>query len=171
MIVRIITYEKEHPFIMRLRQLSAGMLLAIGFRVGVAYRRWRCLSSTILPTTGKGLIGKFFAMAESSSTGVVNIWSKTLNVVVTAGTKNAARVSNWIKFLVGTKLFHGEKSHFRLPAISMRRGYRRETGYCFFPNAEAAADVVAVSFLCSALAWRSIGISGSASFQVAKKSS
>jgi hypothetical protein len=40
-----------------------------------------------------------------------------LKLVVTAGTTHAARVSNWIEFLVGTKLFHAEKSHFRLPAI------------------------------------------------------
>jgi len=44
-------------------------------------------------------------------------------------------------------------------------------GYCFFPDAEAAADAVAVSFLYSALASLRIEISGSASFQVVKKSS
>jgi hypothetical protein len=46
-----------------------------------------------------------------------------------------------------------------------------KTGYWFFAVTGAAADAVAVSFLYSALAWRSIGIFGSASFQVVKKSS
>ncbi len=32
-----------------------------------------CLSSATLPMIGKGLIGKSFTMAESKSTGVVNI--------------------------------------------------------------------------------------------------
>jgi hypothetical protein len=47
----------------------------------------------------------------------------------------------------------------------------RQPGYCFSRDTETAVDVVAVSFLYSALACWSIGISDSASFQVVKKSS
>jgi hypothetical protein len=47
--------------------------------------------------------------------------------------------------------------------------YLREEGYCFFAEAEAAADAIEERFLYSALACRSIGISGSASFHVVKK--
>lgn len=42
-------------------------------------------------------------------------------------------------------------------------------GYGVFAGADAAADAVAVSFWYSDLACWSIGISGSASFQVVKK--
>jgi hypothetical protein len=47
----------------------------------------------------------------------------------------------------------------------------RKFDYYFFIDAKAAADALEVSFLYSALAWTSIGIFGSASFQVVKKSS
>jgi hypothetical protein len=51
-----------------------------------------------------------------------------------------------------TKLLSRRKSHFRLPAIPSGAGIAEKRGYCFFPDAEAAAEVVSVSFLYSALA-------------------
>jgi hypothetical protein len=78
--------------------------------------------------------------------------NRAADAVLTAGMMHAARVSNWIEFLVGTKLFHGQKSRFRLPAISSGASTLEKRSYCFFPDAEAAADAVAVSFLYSAWA-------------------
>ena len=44
------------------------------------------------------------------------------------------------------------KSHFRLPAIPSETSTLEKRGCHFFPDAEAAADAVAVSFLYSTLA-------------------
>jgi hypothetical protein len=76
----------------------------------------------------------------------------TLKLVVTAGTTHPDRGPNWIESLVGTKLFHGEKSRFKLPTIPSGASTLGKRGYCFFPEAEAAADAIEVSFLYSALA-------------------
>jgi hypothetical protein len=68
-------------------------------------------------------------------------------------------------------LFPSDKIALQARAIASGSSTLDKRVYCIFPGTEAATDVVAMSFLYSALAWRSIGISGSASFQVVKKSS
>jgi hypothetical protein len=69
------------------------------------------------------------------------------------------------------RLFRADKIALQARAIASGSSTLDKRAYGIFPGAEAATDVVAVNFLYSALAWRSIGISASASFQVVKKSS
>ena len=78
--------------------------------------------------------------------------NRAADAVLTAGTMHAARVSGWIEFLERQALPRGEKSRFGLPAISSGTSTLEKRGYCFFTDADAAADAVAVSFLYSALA-------------------
>ena len=50
------------------------------------------------------------------------------------------------------RLFRADKIALQTSGDSIRGEYLRKMGYCFFPDAEAAADAVAVSFLYSVLA-------------------
>jgi len=50
------------------------------------------------------------------------------------------------------RLFRADKITLQISGDSARGGYHRKTGYCFFPDAEAAAGAIEVSFLYSALA-------------------
>ena|SRR6267378_3158963 len=96
---------------------------------------------------------------------------RRLKLVVIASTMQVGRASKLDRVFCRDKPVPRQESRFRLPAIPSGASILEERGYCFFPDAEVAGDAAAVSFLYSALAWRSIGIFGSASFQVVKKSS
>lgn len=62
------------------------------------------------------------------------------------GYGSAAFATGWLTYLCADKL------RFRLRTIPSGEKTSDKRGYCFFPDAEAATDAVAVTFLYSALA-------------------
>jgi hypothetical protein len=91
-------------------------------------------------------------LRNRSRCGRLRARMRTLKSVVTAHHARGSSFKLDRVFGRHKALPSGQKSRFRLPAIASGTNTLEERGYCFFPDAEAAADTVAASFLYSALA-------------------